>query len=314
MASIRPSAAASRGPALALLLLGLGWPPAAAPAVAAAGILGQCWTPAQLRDGSGGATPATTQGAPAVSPLPPVPARLRGLIRSVRPAGEEKLVALTFDLCESGGTTSGYDAPLVAYLRDEGVRATFFAGGKWLRSHPEPALQLMADGRFEVGNHSWSHKDFRGLAPAPLGEQIQGTQTEYARLRAALAGRECTAAAGLHALDALPVQPALFRFPYGHCDAQSLAAVAEAGLPAIQWSIVTGDPAKGQGADAIARAILDHVKPGAIVVAHANGRGWHTAEAMRKVVPELRRRGYRFVTVSELLASGEPVIADRCYE
>jgi peptidoglycan/xylan/chitin deacetylase (PgdA/CDA1 family) len=80
----------------------------------------------------------------------------------------------------------------------------------------------------------------------------------------------------------------------------------------IQWSIVTGDPAKGQGADAIARAILDHVQPGAIVVAHANGRGWHTAEAMRKVVPELRRRGYRFVTVSELLASGEPVTADRC--
>jgi peptidoglycan/xylan/chitin deacetylase (PgdA/CDA1 family) len=236
------------------------------------------------------------------------------VIRSVRPVGDERLVALTFDLCESAGTTSGYDAPLVAYLRDEGVRATFFAGGKWLRSHPEPALQLMADPRFEIGNHSWSHKDFRGLAPAVLGEQVQRTQAEYAQLRAALVQRQCALAAGGQAMDAVPAQPVLFRFPYGHCDAQSLAAVADAGLPAIQWSIVTGDPAKGQGADAIARAILDHVKPGAIVVAHANGRGWHTAEAMRKVVPELRRRGYRFVTVSELLASGEPVVADRCYE
>jgi len=307
----RPLAAPSAtGLAAALLTLGVA---AAAPAPAGAGegILARCWTAEQLRDGVG-ADHAAPRDPPPLSPLPPLPDRRRGLIRSVRPVGDEKLVALTFDLCESGATTSGYDAPLVAYLRDEGVRATFFAGGKWLRSHPEPALQLMADPRFEIGNHSWSHKDFRGLAPAPLGEQIRGTQAEYGRLRAELAGRPCALAAGGQGMDAIPAQPVLFRFPYGRCDAQSLAAVADAGLPAIQWSIVTGDPAKGQGADAIARAILDQVKPGAIVVAHANGRGWHTAEAMRKVVPELRRRGYRFVTVSELLASGEPVIADRC--
>ena len=304
----RPLAAPSAtGLAAALLTLGVA---AAAPAPAGAGegILARCWTAEQLRDGVG-ADHAAPRDPPPVSPLPPLPDRRRGLIRSVRPVGDEKLVALTFDLCESGATTSGYDAPLVAYLRDEGVRATFFAGGKWLRSHPEPALQLMADPRFEIGNHSWSHKDFRGLAPAPLGEQIRATQAEYGRLRAELAGRECARGGDP---GAVPAQPTLFRFPYGRCDARSLAAVADAGLPAIQWSIVTGDPAKGQGADAIARAILDHVKPGAIVVAHANGRGWHTAEAMRKVVPELRRRGYRFVTVGELLASGEPVIADRC--
>jgi peptidoglycan/xylan/chitin deacetylase (PgdA/CDA1 family) len=284
------------------------------PAARAAGVVERCWTPDQLRAGTAGVAPAAAPEAPVPASLAPLPAHRRGVIRSVRPLDDEKLVALTFDLCESAGTVSGYDAPLVAYLRDEGVRATFFAGGKWLRSHPEPALQLMADPRFEIGNHSWSHKDFRGLTPAVLGEQIQRTQAEYARLRAALAGRECARAAGGQAMDAVAAQPTLFRFPYGHCDAQSLAAVGDAGLPAIQWSIVTGDPAKGQSAEAIARAILQHVHPGAIVVAHANGRGWHTAEAMRKVVPELRRRGYRFATVSELLASGEPVITDRCDE
>ena len=302
-----PNAPPWRSAVAALLAL------ASAQLDAGQGILDRCWTPAQLRDGAG----AGPQGAPAPAtpqPLPPVPEGLRGVIRSGRPAGDEKLVALTFDLCESGGAPSGYDAPLVAYLRDEGVRATFFAGGKWLRSHAEAAVQLMADGRFEIGNHSWSHKDFRGLAPGVRTEQIQGTQAEYARLRAGLAQRECAVAAGAEALAAIPDQPTLFRFPYGRCDAAALAAVAEAGLPAIQWSIVTGDPAKGQGAAAIARAILDHVKPGAIVVAHANGRGWHTAEALRKVVPELRRRGYRFVTLSELLASGEPVAVATCYE
>lgn len=305
-----PSIARPWRPAAALLLV-----LASARAGAGQSILDRCWTPEQLRLGRGGEPSApSVPPAAAPAPLPPTRDGLRGVIRSVRPAGGEKLVALTFDLCESGGSPSGYDAPLVAYLRDEGVRATFFAGGKWLRSHAEPALQLMADHRFEVGNHSWSHKDFRGLAAGARTQQIEGTQAEYARLRAELVRRACAVAAGPEAIAAIPDQPVLFRFPYGRCDAAALAAVTQAGLPAIQWSIVTGDPAKAQSADAIAQAILGRVEPGAVVVAHANGRGWHTAEALRTVVPELRRRGYRFVTVSELLASGEPVTADSCYE
>ena len=47
---------------------------------------------------------------------------------------------------------------------------------------------------------------------------------------------------------------------------------------------------------------------------HANGRGWHTAEALPHVIEELRKRGFEFATVSELLAKGEPIIADSCYE
>jgi peptidoglycan/xylan/chitin deacetylase (PgdA/CDA1 family) len=297
---------ALRAVAVALLLL---VPPVRAAADVA--ILGRCWTPDELRAGSGQlATALADPAAPERPALPPLAAGLRGSIRSVRPAGGEKLVALTFDLCEGGGEVSGYDAPLVAFLRDNAVRATFFAGGKWLRSHPEPALQVIADPLFEIGNHSWSHRDFRSLAPAALAQQVQRTQDEHARLRQVLIGRDCAKGAGA----GIPVQPVLFRFPYGRCDRVALDALAEAGLPAIQWSIVTGDPAKGQSAAAISRAILDQVAPGAIVVAHANGRGWHTAEAMRQVIPELRRRGYRFVTVSELLASGEPVTASRCYE
>ena len=50
-----------------------------------------------------------------------------------------------------------------------------------------------------------------------------------------------------------------------------------------------------------------------IIVAHANGRGRHTAEALALAIPKLKEEGYRFVTVSELLAAGKPVIADNCY-
>jgi hypothetical protein len=50
------------------------------------------------------------------------------------------------------------------------------------------------------------------------------------------------------------------------------------------------------------------------VLFHANGRGWHTDAALPKIVGELRARGYEFVTVSDLLAAGEPVIAPTCYD
>jgi peptidoglycan/xylan/chitin deacetylase (PgdA/CDA1 family) len=103
------------------------------------------------------------------------------------------------------------------------------------------------------------------------------------------------------------------RFPYGSCNAASLAKVAEQGQLAIQWDVVTGDPDPHRSAKALAATILGKVHPGAIVVAHANGRGRHTAEALALAIPKLKEEGYRFVTVSELLAAGKPVIAETCY-
>ena len=96
------------------------------------------------------------------------------------------------------------------------------------------------------------------------------------------------------------------RFPYGTCDAASLAGVAEQGHYAIQWDMVTGDPDPHRSAKAIAETILGKAHPGAIIVAHANGRGRHTAEALALAIPKLKEEGYRFVTVSELSPPGKP--------
>ena len=81
-------------------------------------------------------TPPATTGAPA---LPPLPDRLTGSIRRVETAGA-KLVALTFDLCELSDQTAGYDGEVVDALRAAKAKATFFAGGKWMRSHPKRAM------------------------------------------------------------------------------------------------------------------------------------------------------------------------------
>lgn len=285
-------------------------------------LLQSCWTSQELRAHPGERkirthlpiddTPPEKASPNVVGPdLAP---ELACSIRSVKPDNGEKLVALTFDLCEKANEVTGYDGELIDTLRLEGVHATFYAGGKWMRSHPERTMQLMADPLFELGNHAWTHGNLRVLRGQDVEEQIQWTQAQYEILRAELLNRSCAASVSPNHLRAIPSSLATFRFPYGTCNAESLTQVARAGLYPIQWNIVTGDPAKAQTADLIVKEVLNRVRPGSIVVAHANGRGRHTAEALKTLIPALRKRGYRFVTVSALLRSGEVVTAESCYE
>ena len=280
------------------------------------------WTRAELRGRlddrqirKGIITPCDTM--PKTNPArvhPPLPPRLRQSIREVRPAGDRRLVALTFDLCEGPGEKAGYDAEIVNYLRDQGIRATFFPTGKWMCSHPDKTMQLMADPLFEVGSHSWDHRNFRFLTVPEMERQILATQVQYELLWEELVSR--LAAAGVEPARLARIPPAIrvFRFPYGACRTEALNLLARLGLPAIQWSVVSGDPAPGQSAALISSRILKEVRPGAIIICHANGRGHHTAAALPRIIPALKSQGYSFVTVSELLAAGEVVSSPECYE
>ncbi len=247
----------------------------------------------------------------------PLAADQRGSIRSVEPADPKvRLVALTFDLCEQANELSGYDGGIPDWLRAHRVKATFFAGGKWMRTHPERAMQLMADPLFEVGNHGWTHGNLRLLSGEAARQQIFMTQAQYQLLRRELLDRPCAAGAGPGAAEQIPAWPSLFRFPYGTCSPETLDLVGDLGLRAIQWNLVTADPDRGRDAQSIARGVRAGVvrSRGSIVVAHANGHGWHTAEALPLFVPQLQAEGYRFVTLSELLEAGRPVATQECYE
>jgi peptidoglycan/xylan/chitin deacetylase (PgdA/CDA1 family) len=169
--------------------------------------------------------------------------------------------------------------------------------------HPERARQLFADPLFEVGNHSWSHRLLTGVEPSVLRTQVLASQGQ-ARQSIAELRRICPKAE--------PRPPTLFRFPAGVCDAAALDFVNDSGLIAVEWDVVSGDPDPRQSAAAIRQAVLSQVKPGSIVVMHANGRGHHTAEALPGLIAALKAEGYGFVTVSGMLARGTPVIAERC--
>lgn len=282
----------------------------------------RCFAPGELARQAGEEAPR--RGAPgahaavpkqALGPPTAVPPPLRGAIRRVELPKGLKLVALTLDLCEQPGEVAGYDGAIVDYLRQAGIRATFFAGGKWMVTHAERTRQLLADPLFELGNHAWAHRNLRGLSGTPLQQEIHWPQLSYAAARTSLVAATAAAASQCAALAArAPERPRLFRFPFGACSPASLSAVADNGLLAIQWDVSTGDAAVGQSALAIANLMVNATRPGSIILVHANGRGHHTAQALPLAIPRLQAAGYRFVTVSELLAAGKPVIADTCYD
>jgi peptidoglycan/xylan/chitin deacetylase (PgdA/CDA1 family) len=254
---------------------------------------------------------------PPVRPWPsarrqPLPEGLRGVIRRVRVDGGDKVLALTFDLCERASNRTGYRTEIVNHLRAHGIRATFFAGGKWMRSHPEQTMQLMADPLFELGNHSWTHANFALLDERETLEQSLWTQSQYEVLREELARR--AALAGLEQeMRRVPLSMAVFRLPYGRSSEAALERLAGMGLPVVQWDVL-GEGGAGSAREMALRAARE-VRPGSIVLMHANAVPKLTQDIVPVFVAELARQGWRFVTVSELLAMGTAEsVADGYFE
>ena len=285
-----------------------------------ASLQSQCWKPQDLAANPDERLIRKLDGEPDTRPVKrhlvsfvPTAPQFAGSIRRVKVRDGRKLIALTFDLCEAMGQVTGYDGAIIDTLRQNQVKATFFAGGKWMLDHDQRAEQLMADPLFEIGNHSWSHANMRRLGRDRALREIRNTQAAYEQTREDLSQKQCVKPVD-ETLSQIPARIGLYRFPYGACNADAIAEVAEQGLLAIQWDVAMADPVLMQTGDRIVKAVLGKVRPGSIIIGHANGRGAHTNDALPVLIPELRKRGYEFVTVSELLAAGDPEISRECYD
>ncbi|MFD6989457.1 polysaccharide deacetylase family protein [Streptomyces sp. NPDC059943] len=246
-----------------------------------------------------GPSPGPTTQQPAGPERPAVtPVFLRGAdpTGKTRAKTAAKTVALTFDadMTASQGPRAArgerFDNPtLISSLRRLEVPSTIFMTGRWVEEYPFQAREIGSDPLFEVANHSYSHHSFtadcHGLPV--LGKKDMAADVE----RAFGAFRK----AGVR-----QVVPYL-RFPGGCYDQSTLRTLAPAGLTAVQWDVVSGD-AFATDADAVAEQVLAEVRPGSVVVMHCTlSAAPVTDEAVRKIVPLLRERGYRFVKVSELI-------------
>ncbi|MFE6514491.1 polysaccharide deacetylase family protein [Streptomyces sp. NPDC057748] len=214
--------------------------------------------------------------------------------------GGEKVVALTFDAdmtaAEGSRAAAGeqFDNPgLIDLLRDLEVPATVFMTGRWADEYPAQARSIGADPLFEVANHSYSHYAFKTPCYGLPTLTKNGMRADVAR------AFDSFRKAGVRNM--VPY----FRFPGGCYDDASLRALAPEKVTAVQWDVVSGD-AFATDADAVAEQVLDGVRPGSLVVMHCTRSAAPvTDEAVRRVVPELRERGYRFVKVSDLIRAAQ---------
>ncbi|MFE9906011.1 polysaccharide deacetylase family protein [Streptomyces achromogenes] len=242
------------------------------------------------------ASPASPTPSPSRTPvLAPGPGGLTPVFEH-GPRTRGRTVAFTFDAdmtADQGPRAASgehFDNPgLIRALRELRVPATVFMTGSWAEQYPAEARDLGRDPRFEVANHSWSHYAFTadcyGLPTVDAGRMRADVERAYASLRAA----------------GVPHPMPYFRFPGGCYDQRALRALSGLGVTAVQWDVISGD-AFATDADAVARQVLDGVRPGSVVVLHCTRSAAPTTEqVVRTVVPELRRRGYRFVKVSELI-------------
>ncbi len=251
---------------------------------------------------SGAASPAGTPPAPSVRPLaaptlPPGPGGAAPVFSHGRRDGAKR-VALTFDADMTADQDrraargERFDNPeLIATLRRLKVPATVFMTGKWAEQYPDQAKSIGADPLFEVANHSYSHHAFStpcyglpAVAPGSARQDVERASAAFGK-----AGVEHT----------VPY----FRFPGGCHNDAVLREIAPAKVTAVQWDVISGDAfAKKSGP--VADQVLAQVKPGSVVVMHCtHSAAPATEEAIRRIVPELRARGYELVRVSDLIAA-----------
>ncbi len=187
-----------------------------------------------------------------------------------------RLVALTFD----DGPRRDPTERLVGILRRFNARATFFVTGRYAAANPDVVADLARNG-MEVANHSYSHAAMPTLKRHEVMRELMQTSA-------------CVQ-------DITGRAPAFFRPPGGRSSDSVLAAVGALGMRACMWT-VNAREAELRSARAVYDEVVGQVRPGAVVLMHNGPTA--TTKALPEIIVALRRKGYEFVTVSELARNG----------
>ncbi|MFC9995069.1 polysaccharide deacetylase family protein [Nocardia sp. NPDC127526] len=188
---------------------------------------------------------------------------------------DDKVVALTFDDGPTDRTPQ-----LLRVLADAGVPATFYLIGEELAANPAQGAAIARAGH-EIGNHSYTHQRMIFVGPGTVRDEIERTDAEIAK----------TGYAG----------PITFRPPFGKKLLALPRYLSQHDRTTVTWD-VEPDSGKQASADAIVAETVAQVRPGSIILLHGMYEtGAASVAAVPRIITELRARGYRFVTVSDLL-------------
>src|SRR6478752_5364218 len=221
------------------------------------------------------------QPSPSPSPAkpkpPPIPEQ-KTTVSSVHVDGP--YIALTFD----DGPSEKLTPRLLDLLAQHHIHVTFFVVGENAAQYPEILQRAVREGH-EIGNHTWSHPNLAKMTDENVRSQIKRTEEAIT--------------------NAIGSRPTLFRPPYGSVTARQKRFIHdELAYEIILWEV---DPLdwKNPGPNVVSSRILKETHPGAIVLAHDIHA--QTIQAMPATLTELEAKGFKFVTVSDLLKLQTPI-------
>jgi len=194
----------------------------------------------------------------------------------------EKKVALTFD----DGPDNLYTPQILDVLKEKKVRATFFVIGKRAEGYSDVMKRIVNENHL-AGNHTWSHPDIMKLPLEKTKEEILKTE-ELLKCHYGITN------------DKLKI----FRSPYGSLDPERVEFIGKMGYKIISWNVDSLDW-KGLSSAEVKTNILENVTKGSIILQHsAGGEGEDlsgTVKALPEIIDVLKKEGYRFVTIDEIL-------------
>jgi len=192
---------------------------------------------------------------------------------------DERVVALTFDACEQRRAMK-LDTGISDYLVAHRIPFTLFLSGRFVEDNAAAIKQIAALDFVEMENHSYDHPNrMPRLDDEAVRDEIMRADDAIARV------------AGRHTV--------FFRFPAITYDSRTLSIAESLGYRVVHYRWEVGDPDPHETASRIVRETMEGVRPGDILIFHINGRGWHTAEALPRVVEGLTSKGYRFVLLRD---------------
>ena len=224
-----------------------------------------------------GAIAPIQQPVKALPPAFPIPTKFAGkTLYDVKLDNNEKVVALTID-----DGPQAPETPLVLdILKSHNVKATFFVVGRAVEAHPEILQRIVAEGH-AIGNHTWHHR-YRRMSQATARSEIERTAEIIQKTTG--------------------VKTSLFRPPGGFLN-NGLAAYAKSQKQAVvMWSVSSADTDPRAIPEAFVNNVLKGVKPGSIILMHdGGGDRSRSVKALPGIIDGLKEKGYRFVTLPELL-------------
>lgn len=221
--------------------------------------------------------PAPAAEAPAVA-ASPAPNASQITFDSVHVDGP--YIAMTFD----DGPNATLTPKLLDLLAARHIKATFFVVGQNAADHPEILKRVAREGH-EIANHSWTHPNLAKMSDDAVRRELQKTDDA---IKAAIGTR-----------------PQYLRPPYGSITARQKNWIhSEFGYRIIIWDV---DPLdwKRPGPSVVTHRIVSETRPGSIILSHDIHPG--TIEAMPATFDQLTAKGFKFVTVSELIAMAKPL-------